>query len=344
MPPLDRLLACAVATVWGFNFVVIEWGRGDVPPLLFVALRFVVVLVPLVLVLPRPDLPWRVLLGIGALLSLGQFGFLYVAMAAGLAPGLAALVLQAQVIVTVLGAAAVLGERPRRAQWLGVLLGVLGLVVVGLARGGAAPLVGLGLCLLGATSWGAGNVLTRRSGAQGGLPLVVWSSLVVPVPALGLSLLVDGPRGVLDGLAAIDGRAIASTLYTAVLASLVGYGVFSRLLSKHPAGEVAPYALLAPPVAMASAWLVFDQAPTPGEAVGAALVIGGVALASRSRRPTPSAAGLGVAGAGAAQGGQGGLDAARGEVRAPLPDLGGVAERDLADLAGLEHRVVEQRG
>lgn len=337
----DRLLACGVAVVWGVNFVVIEWGRGDVPPLLFLALRFVVVLVPLVAILPRPDLPWRVLLGIGALLSLGQFAFLYLAMAAGLAPGLAALVLQAQVIVTVLSAGVVLRERPTGAQWLGVAVGTLGLVVVGLGRGGSAPLLGLGLCLLGALSWGLGNVLTRWSGAPGGLPLVVWSSVVVPGPLLVLSLVSEGPGGVVDGLAAIDVPAVLSTLYTAVLASLVGYGVFSRLLARNPAGQVVPHVLLAPPVAMVAAWLAFDQVPTRGEALGAVLVVLGVGLASVPRRT--SAPGLGEGRPGAVEGGEGGLDAARGEVGAPLAHLLGGAERDGADLARLEDRGVEHR-
>lgn len=276
----DRLFASAVAVVWGVNFVVIEWGRGDVPPLLFLTLRFLVVLVPLVAILPRPDLPWRHLLGIGVLLSLGQFGFLYLSMAVGLPPGLAALVLQAQVLVTVLGAGLVLRERPGGAQLVGVGLGLAGLVVVGVGRGGDVPLLGLALCLLGAVSWGCGNVLTRWSGAAGGLPLVVWSSLAVPGPLLVLSLLLDGPQGVADGLAAIGWKAIVSTLYTAVLASLVGYGVFSRLLARNPVGRVAPFILLAPPVAMLAAWLSFGDVPTHGEVAGAVLVVAGVFVAS----------------------------------------------------------------
>lgn len=337
----DRVLACGVAVVWGVNFVVIEWGRGDVPPLLFLALRFVVVLVPLIAILPRPDLPWRMLLGIGTLLSLGQFAFLYLAMAAGLAPGLAALVLQAQVIVTVLGAGVVLRERPTAGQWVGVGVGTLGLVIVGLGRGGSAPLLGLGLCLLGALSWGAGNVLTRWSGASGGLPLVVWSSLAVPGPLLVLSVVTEGPAGVADGLAAIDVPAVLSTLYTAVLASLVGYGVFSRLLARNPAGQVVPHVLLAPPVAMVAAWLAFDEVPTTGEALGAVLVVLGVGLAAVPRRR--SATGLGEGRPGALEGGQGGLDASSGEVSAPLAHLLGGAEGDRADLAGLQHGGVEHR-
>ncbi|MGZ4487782.1 MAG: EamA family transporter, partial [Nocardioides sp.] len=61
----DSLLAALVATIWGFNFVVIDWGMHDVPPLLFVALRFTAVVLPAVLVVPRPDAPWRVVAAVG---------------------------------------------------------------------------------------------------------------------------------------------------------------------------------------------------------------------------------------------------------------------------------------
>ncbi|QVT79518.1 putative amino-acid metabolite efflux pump [Nocardioides aquaticus] len=145
----DSALAALVALIWGLNFLVIDAGMEGVPPLLFLAVRFVVVLVPAVFLLPRPDVPWRTLAAVGALMSLGQFGFLYVALAAGLPPGLAALVLQAQVVFTIVIAAVALRERPRPTQVVGVAVAVAGLVVVSVGRGGAVPLVALLLCLLG---------------------------------------------------------------------------------------------------------------------------------------------------------------------------------------------------
>ncbi|MDN4162803.1 EamA family transporter [Nocardioides abyssi] len=283
----DSLLAALVATIWGFNFVVIDWGMGEVPPLLFCAVRFLLVLVPAIFVVRRPAVPWRTLAAVGVTMSLGQFGFLYVAMAAGLPPGLAALVLQAQVVFTVVIAAGVLRERPTTAQVAGVLVGSLGLVVVAVGRGGHVPLTALALCLLGALSWGIGNVVSRASGAPGGLALTVWSAVVVPVPLLALSLLVDGPAAVADGLAAFGWQAALSTLYTAGLASLVGYGLFNGLLARNPSAAVVPWVLLAPVVATASAWLLLDQAPSVGEASGGLLLVGGVLVALRRPRTVP---------------------------------------------------------
>lgn len=253
-----------------------------VPPLLFLALRFTAVLVPAVFLVPRPRARWRTVLAVGAFMSLGQFAFLYVAIAQGMPPGLAALVLQAQVVFTIVIAAGVLRERPTAPQMVGVVLGSLGLVVVGLGRGGDVPLLALLLCLCGALMWGIGNVVSRASGITGGLSLTVWSALVVPVPALALSLVVDGPAAVMAGFGSLGWEAWASTLYTAGLASLVGYGVFNTLLARNPSAYVVPWVLLAPVVAMASAWVLLGQRPSVGETVGGLLLVVGVLVAVRS--------------------------------------------------------------
>lgn len=280
----DQSLAALVAAIWGFNFVVIDWGMGDVPPLLFLAARFLAVVVPAVFLLDPPPVPWRTVAAVGTFMSLGQFGFLYVAMDAGMPPGLAGLVLQAQVVLTIVLAAAVLRERPTRPQVAGVVLGVLGLVVVGLGRGGHVPAAALLLCLTAALMWAIGNVVSRASGATGGLSLTVWSALVVPVPLVLLSLVVDGPAAVVDGLGAFGWRAAVSTIYTAGLASLVGYGIFNTLLSRNPSAAVVPWILLVPPVAIGSAWALLGEVPSTGELVGGAVLVLGVAVSARPMR------------------------------------------------------------
>jgi O-acetylserine/cysteine efflux transporter len=205
-------------------------------------------------------------------------------MAAGLTPGLAALVLQAQVIFTILIAAVVLGERPSTRQVVGVLLGSVGLTVVAVGRGGEVTVAALVLCLLGALSWGIGNVVSRASGVTGGLSLTVWSATVVPLPLLGLSLVLDGPGAVASGLGAFGWQAMVSSLYTAGLASLVGYGIFNTLLSRNPSASVVPWVLLAPVVAMVSAWVLLAQRPNLAEAAGGLLLILGVLVAMRPAR------------------------------------------------------------
>lgn len=280
----DTLLAALVVTVWGFNFVVIQWGMVGVPPLLFAAIRFTVVLVPAIFLVPRPDAPWRTILGVGAFMSLGQFGLLYSSMHAGVPPGLAALVLQAQVILTIVLAAGVLRERPTGWQVAGVAFGTLGLVVVAVGRGGHVTVGALVLCLSAGASWAIGNVISRSSGIRGGLSLTVWSALVVPVPLFVLSLVLDGPAVVGDALAGFGWRHVVSTAYTAGLASLFGYAVFNALLSRHPSSAVVPWALWGPVVAMTAGWILLDQRPNGAELAGGAMLLIGVLVALRPAR------------------------------------------------------------
>ncbi|MBJ7356880.1 EamA family transporter [Nocardioides sp.] len=277
----DSLLAALVALIWGVNFLVIDWGMVGVPPLLFLAFRFVAVALPAVFLVRRPPVSWRVLTVVGLTMSLGQFSLLYLALDQGMPPGLAGLVLQAQVVFTVVLSAAALREVPSRQQTLGVLLGFSGLMVIAAGRGGSVPLVALLLTLLAALSWATGNVVVRAAKVPGGLGLTVWSALVVPVPALALALVVDGRSGVADGLAAFGWEAALSTAYTAVLASLVGYAIFNSLLARWPAAAVVPWILLVPVVSMSAAWVVLGDTPAPGEVAGGVVMLAGLLVALR---------------------------------------------------------------
>jgi O-acetylserine/cysteine efflux transporter len=250
-------------------------------------MRFVLVVFPLIFFIRKPDVSWKAIIGVGLFMSAGQFGLLYLAMALGMPAGLASLVLQAQVLLTVLLAAGFLGERPSRSQLFGVVLGVAGLAVVAVGRSAVAPLLPLIIVLGAALSWAAGNVVARRAKAASGLGLVVWSGAVVPLPLAGLSLLVDGPDAVLGTLAHLQPVTIASALYTAIFGSLVGYGIWNRLLARYPSSAVVPFTLLVPVVGMSAAWLILAEVPSPAELAGGVLLLGGVATAVLTGRGGP---------------------------------------------------------
>lgn len=288
----DSFLAVLVAVLWGVNFVAIHVGVEDVPPLLFLAMRFVLVAFPAILFVPRPAASWKVVVGVGAFMSLGQFGLLYLALASGMPAGLASLVLQAQVVFTMLLAWAALGERSTSRQLVGAAIGMTGLGVVAWGFGLDSPLVPLLVTVGGAASWAVGNVVARAAKVSSGLSLVVWSALVVPLPSLALSFVVDGPAEIRSALAGLGTTALVSTLYTVVGASLVGYTIFNGLMARHPAGAVVPFILLVPPVGMLSAWLALGEVPNPVEAVGGVLMMVGVAVAALTprRRRAPTAA------------------------------------------------------
>lgn len=289
----DSLLAVLVAVIWGCNFVAIHVGLADVPPFLFLAIRFVLVAFPLVLFIPRPQAPWHVVAGVGLFMSFGQFGLLYLAMAIGMPAGLAALVLQAQVIFTILIAWGVLGERASSRQLFGAAIGTVGLVIVGWGFHADAPIVPLFVTIAAALSWAVGNVIVRAAKVTSGLSLVVWSALWVPLPCLAVSLLVDGPAEISAALGRFGWEVWVSTLYTVVLSSLVGYTIFNGLMAKHPAASVVPYILLVPPVGVLAAWLALGEVPSALEWLGGTVMMVGVAIATLTRRapaapPAPS--------------------------------------------------------
>lgn len=280
----DNALAVLVMVIWGVNFVAIDVGLKDVPPLLFVAIRFCVVLLPAFLWVAKPDMPWRHIAAVGLLMSAGQFGLLYAGLDAGMPIGLASLVLQAQVMLTVLISAVTLREHPTLRQIVGIAVGMAGLAIVAAGRDASTSGLALLLTLGAATSWACGNVVSRRVGTSAGLELTVWSAFFVPLPLFVLSLLIDGPDAVSEALAHFSWGAMFSTLYTAILSSLVGYGIFNTLLNRYETAKVVPFVLLVPPIGIAAAWVYENEVPNGAEILGGVVLLAGVAITTLSRR------------------------------------------------------------
>ena len=285
MTPRHTLLALLVVAIWGVNFVAIDLGLSNVPPLLFLAMRFVLVAIPAVFFIRPPAIGWRNVLLIGAFLSLGQFTLLYLALSLGMPPGLASLLLQTQIVFSVIVSSLLLREHPTRRQLTGIVIGMVGLAVVVVGHTSAAPWLPLVITLLAALSWAIGNVLSRRARAASGLSLVVWSGLVVPIPSIALALLVDGPQAVGFSLAHLSLAAILSTVYTALAASLVAYTIWNSLLARYPTGAVVPFTLLVPVIGILAAWAVFGERPASSELIGGAIMLGGLAAAVLTPRP-----------------------------------------------------------
>ncbi|HUX72185.1 MAG TPA: EamA family transporter [Cellulomonadaceae bacterium] len=305
MPARDRLLALLVAVLWGLNFPAIHLSLAQFPPFFLVALRFSLIAIPVVVLVPRPVVPWRWLLGYGLGFGVLQFAFLYLAMDAGMPTGLASLVLQSSAPFTVLLGAALLGERLSVRRVVGIGLAVLGLAGIALHRadtGGRAMLVPVVLTLLGGLGWAVGNLCNRKAAADSPWRLMLWMTVVPPVPMFALSLVVDGPTSIGRSLTTL-GRpaaipALGGLLYTVLVATLAGSGIWTALMARNPSGTVAPFSMLVPVVGIAASWLVLHERPTLVDLLLGILVLGGVLAAgagarrgavevSRRRRPGP---------------------------------------------------------
>lgn len=289
LPTRHLLLAWLVVVIWGVNFTVIDAGLADFPPLLFAALRFAFV-AACCLFVPRPQVPWRWLLLVGLFIGTGQYALLYLGMAAGMPAGLSSLVMQAQVPFTLLFAALALRERPTARQAAGIAVSVCGLGIVGLARGGSVTLPALLLVLGAAASWGVGNVCTRIAKPDNGFRLVIWSSLVPPLPLLTLSLLHEGAHRDASALGHAGWGAWLSLAYSVVLSTILAMGAWSVLLSRHQADRVVPYALAIPVVGLLTGRVVRGESVTALVLAGAAVVIAGLALVVARGRSNRDAA------------------------------------------------------
>jgi O-acetylserine/cysteine efflux transporter len=292
VPIRDRLLACLVAVCWGVNFPATALALEHFPPLFMVALRFALVALPALLLVPRPPVPLRWLIGTGVGIGILQFAFLYLGMAAGMPSGLASLVLQASAPFTVVIAGIWLHERLSARQFAGVALAVVGLAVIAVHRAQSAAWVPVVLTLCGALGWAIGNVCSRQAQAPNALHLTLWTAVVPPLPMLALALAVEGParigRSLSGAFTAEALPAVLGLLYVVVVATLVGYSIWNTLLSRHPSNVVAPFSMLVPVVGVFASWLAFDELLDPVELVAGALVVFGVLFASRPSRPAPS--------------------------------------------------------
>jgi len=276
MSPRHILLAVGIATVLGASFVAIHYGLEDAPPLLLTALRYIFAALPAVFFIKRPQIDLRLLIAYGLFVGVGQFGLLFIAIALGMPAGLASLVVQLQVFFTMLFALIVFGERPQRWQVIGAIIAFAGIGVIATERLEGAALLPLLLTIGAAMFWGMGNMASKKAGRVDMLGLVVWSSLVPPLPLLGLSLLVDGPAVIVDALTHFSWRGAVAVAFMAYGATVFGFSMWARLLSLYPASQVAPFALLIPVAGIGSAALLLGEEITLIEVIGCLTVLAGL--------------------------------------------------------------------
>ena len=266
-----------VAVLWGVAFIATRIGLDSFSPPQLVALRFLIAAAP-VFVLARPSVSWSMLVAAGLTLYAGQFLFQFFGIAHGMPVGLASLVVQTQALFTVLFAAMVLRERPTGQQITGLAVAFAGLALISATAGDDLSLLGFGLTIVSPISFGIGNVFLKRIGGTADLALVAWMSLVPPLPALALSMLLDGPGGLVCAAASAPWSGWAAALFLGLVATVFAYAIWGNLLRRYPVATVTPFALLVPFVGTLSSALVFGERFGPIRLLGMAGVLLGLAV------------------------------------------------------------------
>jgi len=280
----DLAWIVVVVALFGFAFVPIKWALADVPPFMLAALRFTLAAIPAAFFVARPAMPTRDVVAYGFAIGVGQFGLLFLGMKLGMPAGLSSLVIQLQVFFTIGLAVAFMGDRPSRIHLIGAAVALMGIVVLGgvkLASGASGTFSGFLLVIGAAAAWAIGNIIAKRAAARhkvDGFAVVVWSSLVPPLPLLAASWLFEGGAAAVDAAAHASATTWACVLFLAWGATLFGFASWNRLLHRYPTALISPFALLIPVFGLASGAVFLGESLTLMQLVGAALVLAGLGV------------------------------------------------------------------
>lgn len=276
--------------LWSSGFIVAKFGLPYAPPLTFLVLRFLgvlLLLLPAVLILRAPWPHGRILhmALAGLLLQAGYLIGVWCAIKQGMPAGLSALIVGMQPILTALSAR-LIGEVVRPRQWLGLLFGLAGVALVVAAK---IRLVGLApqailLCLMALLSITAGTLYQKRFCPQfdlrTGTVIQFGASLLVVLP---LAVWLEGLR---PDFAAVQWTAhmIGALLWSVLGLSIGAIFLLFALIRRSHATEVTSLMYLTPPTTALMAWLMFGEAFNVLGILGMGLAVTGVIFVVKKPR------------------------------------------------------------
>ncbi len=288
--PTDYLLPLAFVPLWSTGFIFTKLGIPHAEPLTFMAVRFAIVL-PLMIVIAlavRASWPSRAEAGhsmvVGLLLHGFYLGGVFLAIAEGVPAGVASLIVSLQPVLTATAVGAVLGERVRPIQWVGLLLGLAGVTMVlwrkmGLDGGldAEGSLAGYGFAAISLLGITASTIYQKRFCAD----VHPASGGVFQYAAAGV-LVVLGAE--LTETWRVDFTApdfLISLFWLAVVLSIVTVWLLMVMIRRGAASRVASLFYLVPAFVALFAWLLFGETLGPLALAGMAVAILGVALVNR---------------------------------------------------------------
>lgn len=292
MPLRDLLLALLVCLAWAGNFLMSALALREMPPLLFTAGRLGVLALLLFAFLKRPAPgQWPRLLAIALCTGVLHFGLSFWALKLAGDLSSPAIVMQSYIPMSVLLAWAVLGEKFAWRTGTAIAISFGGVLVLGFD-----PLVldnpaSLGLMLVSAFFLAVGTVLMRGLSGVDRYGMQAWTAVIGVGPLLALSAWLE--PGALASVPALSATAWAGIAYAAIVASLLGHGIYFTLVQRHPVAKVMPWLLLTPVFAIGLGIAFWGDRPGPKLWIGGAMTLAGIlliALRSQAKsRPVPAA-------------------------------------------------------
>lgn len=290
MPLYDLALILLICLVWSGNFTVAALGMQHFSPFLFMILRFIVVLA---ITLPFLRLPppgqWGRLITVCTFMGALHFTLMFWALSRSEDVSSVAIVQQIYIPIAVLLAIPIMGERVGWKTGTAVFISFLGVLVVGfdpLVLRQADVLV---ITLASAAGQALGAIYQRGIRGIGVLNFQAWTAIIALPVLLAATLLFE--QGQAETLWSADWEHWAAVIYSAVMASIIGHGLFFYLVQRHPVSSVMPYLQLTPVFAVLIGVLAWGDRPGWRLLAGGSLVILGILLITlRARRKAASIA------------------------------------------------------
>ena len=284
----DTIAGLGFVALWGTGFVGAKFGLPWAGPFDFLAIRFAIVAAIMLLVAIAWRAPWPRTateaghIAVAGLLLHGVYlGGVFAGIDAGVPAGITALIVGTQPVLTAFAVGPLLGERLDRRQWLGFLLGFVGLVlVVGerLTIPGAESVGALTCVIVALLAITAGTLYQKRFCPA--LDIRTGTALQYAVTALALvpvALLVD--RQPLQW----TGEFVFALVWLSLVLSVGAVSLLFFLIRRGQASRVASLFYLVPPTAALYAWLLFGETLGPGALTGMVVIVAGVALVNRPK-------------------------------------------------------------
>jgi drug/metabolite transporter (DMT)-like permease len=270
--------------LWSTGFIGAKLGLPYAGPLTFLTLRYGLVAALLALLALATRAPWprsaemRHYAVAGLLVHGVYLGGVFVGISLGVEAGVSAMIVSVQPLLVAAFAGLALGERVTTRQWVGLGLGLLGVVLI-LARKlghGLGDALGALACVLALLGMTAGTLYQKRYCA--GMDLRTGN--VVQFAAAGLA---TGLLALLfeDNRIVWSGEFVFALLWLVLVLSLGAISLLYVLIRRGAASRVSGLFFLVPPCTALIAWPLFGETLGPVALLGMALTVAGVAMASR---------------------------------------------------------------
>ena len=272
----ELLLAASVPLLWGIGFTFAKAGLNEFPPLFLMGLRFSLASLALVWFVPIPRGQLKQIFWISLVGSTLQYGMTFTGLSM-LDASLAIIIIHLEVPFSVLLAAIVLKDKPGSQRILGMLISFAGIVLIAGQPSLSGQLRAILLTAGGAMMWAVGQVMVKRlENPPSGFALTAWIGVFSgPQMILGSFIFEDSQ---LESLAEASWIGWGVILYLALIMTVLGDGIWYRVLSRNPISKVMPVMLLLPVFTIATSMLFLGEQPTLMIFIGAAVVIGGVSM------------------------------------------------------------------